>query len=271
MNAQEGGFQPPVDSQPPDAHMVPGFYAPQEFVLGRPQAPPALSRPPKPGETLGEYLLEEKLPPRYAIPPRSRAAPSVTLLSPVASRPPIPILPVFGNTRTEALRPRAAKPEAADRTSIRFIDPPGMKVAWQLPEGSFSEVNTVTGPIEHDFVQGRAYRLRLTGVSKEKPDETFYPTIEIAPAAPKTRVFLAHAAVPVAFGADEFAQARDGRLVVKVIYLPDPVAQDYSTVVSAEEVVSTRLEPGVDPVAEARRRGTILAVIRLGNIDLEKR
>src|SRR5204862_6057145 len=47
--------------------------------------------------------------------------------------------------------------------------------------------------------------------------------------------------------------------------------QDCSTVVGAEEVVSTRLEPGADPVAEAQRRGTILAVIRMGNIDLENR
>ena len=29
------------------------------------------------------------------------------------------------------------------------------------------------------------------------------------------------------------------------------------------------LEPGVDPVAEADRRGTILAIVRLGAIDLE--
>ena len=39
----------------------------------------------------------------------------------------------------------------------------------------------------------------------------------------------------------------------------------------ADEIVSTRLEPGADPVAEAQKRGTILAVIRLGNIDLENK
>ena len=36
-----------------------------------------------------------------------------------------------------------------------------------------------------------------------------------------------------------------------------------------DEIVSTRLEPGVDPELEAQRRGTVLLVIRLGNIDLE--
>jgi uncharacterized protein (TIGR03067 family) len=42
-------------------------------------------------------------------------------------------------------------------------------------------------------------------------------------------------------------------------------------VVDIDEVVSTRLEPGVDPVAEARRRGSIIAVVRLGNIDLDNK
>jgi len=53
-----------------------------------------------------------------------------------------------------------------------------------------------------------------------------------------------------------------------VIYLPDPQFQDVA-VAGPDEVVSTRLDPGVDPVAEARRRGTVLLVIRMGNIDLE--
>ena len=36
-----------------------------------------------------------------------------------------------------------------------------------------------------------------------------------------------------------------------------------------ETLVSTRLDPGVDPIVEADRRGTIMAIIRIGNIDLE--
>ena len=59
---------------------------------------------------------------------------------------------------------------------------------------------------------------------------------------------------------------------MKVIYLPDRDNQDFVTVAGGiEELVSTRLEPGADPVAEAKRRGTILAIIRLGNVDLENR
>ena len=36
-----------------------------------------------------------------------------------------------------------------------------------------------------------------------------------------------------------------------------------------EEVVSTRLEPGADPIAEACKRGSILLIVRMGNIDLK--
>ena len=53
-----------------------------------------------------------------------------------------------------------------------------------------------------------------------------------------------------------------------MIYLPDPQFQDLAAT-GPDEVVSSRLEPGVDPIAEAHRRGSILCVVRLGNIDLE--
>jgi hypothetical protein len=36
-----------------------------------------------------------------------------------------------------------------------------------------------------------------------------------------------------------------------------------------ETLVSTRLDPGIDPITEADRRGAILAIIRLGNKDME--
>jgi hypothetical protein len=156
------------------------------------------------------------------------------------------------------------------RSSINFAGPAGMKVTWQLLDGSFNpEKDALTAPKEYNFLQGQVYRLRLTSILPDHPGKAFYPTLEVAPATPKTLTFLAHASVPITFSADDFAQARAGNLVVKVVYLPDPVNQDFATVVGAEEVVSTRLEPGADPVAEAQRRGTILAVIRMGNIDLE--
>src|SRR5579883_19813 len=161
---------------------------------------------------------------------------------------------------------------ANGRSSINFTGPAGMKVTWQLPDGSFNDERmALTAPKEYNFLQGQVYRLRLTQILPDFPGRSFYPTLEVSPANPKTLTFLAHSSIPITFSADDFAQARAGNLVVKVVYLPDPVNQDFSTIVGAEEVVSTRLEPGADPVAEAQRRGTILAIIRMGNIDLENR
>jgi hypothetical protein len=158
------------------------------------------------------------------------------------------------------------------RSSIKFTSPAGMKITWQLPTGGFNdEASGLTAPKEYNFLQGQTYRLRLTQVLPNFPGKSFYPTLEVAPGNPKSLTFLAHSSVPLKFENDDFEQAKAGNLVVKVIYLPDRENQDFASVAGAEELVSTRLEPGADPVAEAQRKGTILAVVRLGNIDLENR
>ncbi len=158
------------------------------------------------------------------------------------------------------------------RTSIKFTGPAGMKITWQLPNGGFNDESSgLTAPKEYNFLQAQTYRLRLTQVLPNFPGRSFYPTLEVAAGNPKSLTFLAHSSVPLTFTNDDFEQAKAGNLVVKVVYLPDRENQDFATVAGAEELVSTRLEPGADPVAEAQRKGTILAIVRLGNIDLENR
>src|SRR5262249_31992407 len=123
-------------------------------------------------------------------------------------------------------------------------------------------------PGRYNFLQAAVYRLKLTNIPN-RGDKVLYPTLEVVPANAKTATFLAHSSVPVAFTDDDFAQVLDaGNYVVKVIYLPDPQYQDLAPA-GPSEVVSTRLEPGADPIAEACRRGSILLIVRLGNIDLE--
>ena len=171
-----------------------------------------------------------------------------------------------------AMNPMMRNAPTNQRTSIRFTGPAGMKITWQLPNGSFNEeASGLTAPKEYNFLQGQVYRLRLGSILPNFAGRTFYPTLEVAPVTPKTMTYLAHASVPVTFADEDFRQAADGNLVVKVIYLPDPAFQDFAALGGADEIVSTRLEPGADPVAEAQKRGTILAVIRLGNIDLENK
>jgi hypothetical protein len=95
-----------------------------------------------------------------------------------------------------------------------------------------------------------------------------YPTIEVATAVPRTEAFLAHAPIPVEFTQEDLDQVLSGNFVTKVIYLPDPEFQELA-VAGVGTLVSTRLDPGVDPITEASHRGAILAVVRIGNKDLQ--
>src|SRR5207253_5759194 len=122
-------------------------------------------------------------------------------------------------------------------------------------------------PGRYNFVQGGVYRLKLSDIPNRAALE-LYPTLEVKASNYRTCTFLAHSAVPVGFTEEDFEQVAAGNLVIKVVYLPDPQFQDLA-VAGPDEVVSTRLEPGVDPILEAQRRGSVLAVIRMGNIDLE--
>jgi hypothetical protein len=156
------------------------------------------------------------------------------------------------------------------RTAVRFVGPAGMKIAWAAPRADgkhrFTE-KPLEAPARYHFPQASIYRLRLSDIPS-RPGLTLYPTLEVVPANTKSRTFLAHSAVPVRFTEEDFEQVAAGNFVVKVIYLPDPPFQERAGS-GPEEVSSARLEPGVDPIREAQRRGSILLVVRLGNIDLE--
>jgi hypothetical protein len=156
------------------------------------------------------------------------------------------------------------------RTEVRFTAPAGMKVSWYTGtpdgKGGFGP-NRLDVPGRYNFLQAAIYRLKLSDIPG-RPGLELYPTLEVVPSNHRTDAFLAHSAVPVVFTDEDFDQVAAGNYLVKVVYLPDPQYQDLA-VTGPDEVVSTRLEPGADPIAEAHRRGSILLVVRVGNIDLE--
>jgi len=146
-----------------------------------------------------------------------------------------------------------------------------MKIGWQTTAGGNERVYLpaqLTVPARFNFMQGYIYRLKLTDIPG-RPGVQLYPTIEVAPSTPPTDAYLTHNPIPVQFTPEDFDQVIDGgNFVTKVIYLPDPRYQELA-VAGVETLVSTRLEPGVDPILEADKRGTILLIVRLGAIDLE--
>jgi hypothetical protein len=150
---------------------------------------------------------------------------------------------------------------------LMFAKPNGMHVHWDTSGTGTFESTPLVVPGRTNFNQVGLYRLKLTNIPAHEGVE-LYPTVEIAPPTPRTHAFLAHNTVPVQLTVDDFNQVTAGNYVTKVIYLPDPGFQ-HLAVAGVETLVSTRLDPGIDPIVEADRRGTILAVVRVGNKDIE--
>jgi len=158
-------------------------------------------------------------------------------------------------------------PAAAEmRTSqVRFLGPEGMSIGWQIGSG-FAE-NQLMAPASYNFTQAATYRLKLEKIpGREMPP--IYPTLHVYPAHPTTEAFLSHNPIPIRINDEDLDQVSTSNFVTKVVYLPDAKYQELA-VAGVTELVSTRLPLGQDPIMEADRRGTILAVLRMGNLDLE--
>lgn len=159
-----------------------------------------------------------------------------------------------------------------DSSQVYFVDPPGMHIGWQTGGGVGDEPRVylpaqLTVPARYNFKQNFIYRLKLTDIPG-RAGLVLYPTLEIAPSSPATDAYLSHNPIPAQFTEEDFDQITAGNFVTKVIYLPDPKYQELA-IAGVETLVSTRLEPGIDPILEADRRGTILMILRVGAIDLE--
>jgi hypothetical protein len=152
-------------------------------------------------------------------------------------------------------------------SQIAFLGDDGVQVTWDVSGTGVFDSTPLVIPGRQDFYQGAIYRLKLTNVPG-RAGVTLYPTLEVAPVTPRTDAYLAHSPIPVQFTEEDFDQVVSGNYVTKVIYLPDPEFQELA-LAGVETLVSTRLDPGVDPIAEADRRGSILAIVRIGNKNLE--
>ena len=153
------------------------------------------------------------------------------------------------------------------QVQVLFDKPDGMNVHWDVSGVGMYDSTPLVVPGRQNFAQGGVYRLKLTNIPGHDAMEV-YPTLEIGTVSPRTAAYLAHAAVPVQLTQEDFDQVAAGNFVTKVIYVPDPEYQELA-LAGVDTLVSTRLDPGVDPITEADRRGAILAILRMGNKDLE--
>ena len=156
---------------------------------------------------------------------------------------------------------------AGATSQIAFLGVEGGELSWDISGQQIFDSTPLVMPGRQNFPQGAIYRLKLTNLPSREGVE-LYPTLEVAPVTPRTDAYLAHAPIPVQFTDEDLDQVLSGNFVTKVIYLPDPEFQELA-LSGVETLVSTRLDPGVDPIAEADRRGAILAILRVGNLDLQ--
>ena len=150
---------------------------------------------------------------------------------------------------------------------VLFDRPELMQVSWDISAVGRYDSAPLIVPGRQNFRQGGIFRLKISNI-EGRPGMMLYPTLEIGVASPRTSAYLAHAAIPIQFTEEDFDQVAAANFVTKVIYVPDPEYQELA-LAGVDTLVSTRLDPGVDPIVEADRRGAILAILRLGNKDLE--
>ncbi|WP_146392857.1 hypothetical protein [Allorhodopirellula solitaria] len=158
-------------------------------------------------------------------------------------------------------------PGMVSTAQVTFGTPDGMHVRYDATGAGMFDSEPLVVPARQNFPQGGLYRLKLTNIPS-RPGVELYPTVELAYANPRTGAYLAHNSVPLQFSEEDFDQVLTGNFVTKVIYLPDPEFQG-PAIAGIDTLVSTRLDPGIDPIVEADRRGSILAIIRLGDKDIE--
>jgi len=149
-------------------------------------------------------------------------------------------------------------PDAVPRVQVRFANPASIKVWFQSATGRFEKEARVETPGRINLRAGCGYRLKLTDIPN-RPGLTLYPTLEMGQLNGDTAVLLAHQAISIELTDEDFDHVAEGEVITKVVFLNAREGRGVA--------ISYRTEG--DPLQEARRQGSVLAILRMGNIDLE--
>ena len=164
------------------------------------------------------------------------------------------------------MHPMLRPPALAPTSQVNFLGVESLVIKYNDKVPGAFDSEPLICPATRDFGQNAIYRLQLSNIPGH-PGKELFPTLEIAPTAARTQAFLAHSSIPIEFTDNDFDQIFSGNYVTKVVYLPNPEYQGIA-MSGVGTLVNTQLQPGVDPIVEASKRGAILAVIRMGNKDL---
>ena len=155
----------------------------------------------------------------------------------------------------------AVKPSSAvasptrDQTFVQFK----LDSGWRLKVDSVQAMSSAPDRIALDRREPgtRPYSVLLTRNS-DADGPHLLASLEIYALDSLTAKRLENWPVPVNISNEDFRQFDAGNAVTKVVYLSTDVAAPVLATIA-----STRLEPGKDPLIEARQQGTVIAVFRL--------
>lgn len=151
------------------------------------------------------------------------------------------------------------------RSQFRFLRPSGASIGWTMGK-QFSDRQMIVPTILN--VQAGVSALTWKDIPGRPSQFVVFQRIHVFPPDPRSEIFLAHSPLPLEITDEDCDHIADGHVVTRVIFRPDRQHRELASV-GVDSLVTTRLDPGVDPVTEAERRGTIMAVVHSSSRELD--
>ena len=160
-----------------------------------------------------------------------------------------------GDAKSSGLRRSAGR-----FTQVEFVSPKGMPI--EIGVGKEQAELTVPGRFNFSRIDAPSQH-SLSFYPDGKGGASFSMVLEVFPADARVENFLAIHSIPIRVTDEDLEQLKSRNRITKVVYLTKASTRDDS---SLETMVSTRLDPGIDPIQEAERRGNIVLVCRFGEL-----
>jgi uncharacterized repeat protein (TIGR01451 family) len=148
---------------------------------------------------------------------------------------------------------------------VRFQAPPGMRATFFQ---GWAPARSFPAPVVVGLRPGYCYRMQLSGLVEER-DVRLFPSIEVRGSlclSPNLNV--ASFPAPVELTQADIESAVAGNLVTKVVFLENPDLAEPIATVPGQTLESER-PASWDLLREARDRGRVMLVIRLGGRQVE--
>ncbi len=172
----------------------------------------------------------------------------LSLLMPLAATPPLH---------------QAPSPPPCPVLFTRILGPTGMRATIHP---ATPMARTFETPAQAGFRPGYAYRIELSDMAAF-PGIKLHPSLEVRGMLKFPLEQAVKHPIPLVFSEDEIKRVVNGVLLTKVYYLEDP--ERAAPIQSGPDApIVFEAPPGVDPMKEARSKGRMMIVVRLGEREM---